>query len=293
MAKFCKYCGKELEEGMTCSCVENKAPEETVSNTNVNIPSTEGKKITSNDVKSFAKGFWEFFKAFIKNPVSVGARFVNSCDFKNALGLIGLQSIIVAFLVISLVSKYNSVLKKTASLAGGAYTGAVKAQMSAAMFSIPTVFIITAIVTFAVASLIALVLMLFVKLFKGNTTYKYMLCVSAMNSFVIIPFALLGLILALIMPLSLNLDSITNASGIIAPFVLPVVVATLGTALGNYIMINIIYAGSNVNKEMLPYIMFFTGIVMSIAFIFIMKIVMPMCLPPAIGTASNALESLF
>ena len=285
MAKFCKYCGKELEEGMICSCVENAEQEE--------------KTIKNNDIKSHAKGFWALFKAFIKNPVSVGARFVNACDFKYALVLIGLQSILVALLVISLVGKFNSAIKNTIALAGS-YAEAIESQVSGVMFSLPTVFIITAIATFAIASLLALILMLFIKLFKGNTTYKYMLCVSSINSFVLIPFILCGLIIGIIMPLNVDLNSLSHLSSLITPFILPIGIASIGMALGNYIMLNIIYAGSDVNKENLPYIMFLTGIVMSIAFLLVFKIVMPMCLPSAIkagmdaaGSVGDIFESLF
>ena len=86
MAKFCKFCGQALEEGMVCSCVESMAQ--------------EGNAAENNNIKSKAKGFWSLFKSFIKNPVSVGARFVNDCDFKYALCIIGIQSILVALLVI-------------------------------------------------------------------------------------------------------------------------------------------------------------------------------------------------
>ena len=56
-------------------------------------------------------------------------------------------------------------------------------------------------------------------------------------------------------------------------------------------MLNIIYAGSEVNKEMLPYIMFLTGIVMAIAFYVIFKFVAPMCLPSSVREAMDAANS--
>ena len=276
MAKFCKFCGKELEEGMVCSCVENTAQGE---NTGKN-----------NDIKSQAKGFWSLFKAFVKNPVSVGARFVNDCDFKYALCIIGVQSILVALLVMSLVGKYNSAIKDTIALAGS-YSGMIESRVSGFLFSLPTVFVITAITTFAMACILALVLMLVVKMFKGNTTYKYMLCVSAVNSMVLIPFILCGLILSIIIPLDINVRSLNSLKSLISAFVLPVGISSVGIMLGNYVMLNIIYAGSKVNKELLPYIMFLTSVIMAIVFVLIFKIVMPMCLPSSIKATMDAASS--
>lgn len=282
--KFCKYCGKELEDDAVCSCVAN----------------TELEVIPENsDIKSRTKEFWALFKAFIKSPVSVGAQIVNGCDFKNALVMISAQSILLALLVISLAGKFNSAIKNAISLAGS-YADAVEAQVSGIFFSLPTVFIITAISSFAIASLLALFLMLFIKLFKGNTTYQYMFCVSSVNSLVLIPFILCGLLVSLIMPLNVNISSLSDLSGLITPFVLPVGIAAVGITLGNYIMLNILYAGSDVNNEFSPYVMFLTGIAMAVAFIIIFKIAMPMCLPSyikagadAAGSVGDILESLF
>lgn len=285
MAKFCKHCGKELEEGMTCTCVASTIPEETTT-------------VTANtDVKAYAKGFWSLFKSFVKNPVTTGAQFVNSCNIKSALMIIGIQSVLVALLVISLVGKINSVFKDALSLAG---SFSDYLSLSGILFSLPTVFILTAISTFAIACLMALVLMLFVKLFKGNTTYQYMLCLSSINSLTLLPFIACGLLLSIIMPLNINLSSLSNLGSFISPLILPVAIASLGITLGNYIMLNIIHAGSDSNKEVLPYVLFLTGIVMSVAFLLVCKIVMPMCLPSlfkeglsSLGSLEDLLDSLF
>lgn len=285
MAKFCRYCGKELEEGMVCSCAQNATQEEST--------------MANNKIKAYAKQFWILIKAFIKKPISVGANFVNACDFKYALSIMGLQSILVALIAMSLVGKFNSAIKNAVELSGS-YASAVGSQASGVMFSLPTVFAATAISTFAIACLLALGLTMFIKLFKGNTTYKYMLCVSSVNSLTLIPFALFGLIVSILMPLNINLSNLSSLSSFINPFILPVGVAAIGMTLGNYIMLNIIYAGSDVKKEYLPYIMFLTGIVMSIALLLVFKIAMPMCLPSAIrsgmdaaGAVGNIFEALF
>lgn len=287
MSKFCKYCGKELEDGMVCNCTESTQEEEVNSAENY-------------DIKYRIKGFWNFFKDFVKNPVSVGSRFVNTCDFKFALCLIGLQSVLLGFLVASLVGKYNSAIKSAVAMAGS-YADGVQSTVAGVMFSIPTIFVVTAVATFAMACILALVLMLFIKLFKGYTTYQYMLCVSAMNSLTLSPFILLGLIVSFITPLSIDLNNLSSFGGVLlSAFIVPIVIATLGMALGNYIMLSVMPAGCDVNNEFCPYIMFLNGLVVSIVFIFVYKTAVSMCLPSAIksgfdamGSAENLLESLF
>lgn len=288
MSKFCKYCGKELEEGTVCTCTQTAQTEEAqnVSNMPVSDKSVE--------IKAHIKGFWSLFLAFLKRPVSVGANFVNRCDIKYALGIIGLQSVLVGLLVLSLVSKINSVVSNAAALAGS-YSDTVEAQISGVMFSLPTVFFVTGISAFGIACLLAAVLMLFVKAFKGNTNYKYMLCASALNSMSILPFAVLGLIISLLMPLSVNLANLKNLanliSGMMMPFFLPIMISSFGITFGNYVMIKTIRGGSSINKEYLPYVLLVSGIVMSVAYLLVLKIAVPMCVPPMIKTALNAANS--
>lgn len=295
MAKFCKYCGKELEEGEVCTCGGAAAQTEAVSG---------GK-----DVKGYAAGMWGFFKEFVKKPVSAGMEFVHACDMRSALIIIGVQAVLVAFLVMSLTGKFNGAIKNLIALTGsvedlvgasGLGEGIGATVLSGIFFSLPTVFITTLITAFAVACLLALVLFGFIKLFKGNTSYTYMLSVSAVNSLVLIPFTLLGLIVSLIMPLNLGLSTISNLSSIITPFIFPVGIACLGIALGKYVMMQIVPGGSDLNKERLPYVVFLTGVVMAVAFLFIFKIAASMCLPSLIkmgadslGAAGDILESLF
>lgn len=286
MSKFCKYCGKELEDGEICSCGGEKAVQ------------TESASETKN-IKSQMKGIWTLFKAFIKKPVSVGTQFVNDCNVKQALGIIGVQSLLVALLVMSLAGKYNSAIKNLASLASGG--NSAETTVSSYVFSLPTVFIITAVAAFAIACLLAAVLMLIIKIFKGNTRYDYMVCVSSINSLALIPFIVCGLLVSLAVPMNLNLNlndltgALSGISSVIGGFfkslILPISIASIGIMLGSYIVVNIISGGSDVNREVLPYIVFLESIVMAIIWMFMLKAVTPMCLPPAINETINEMHS--
>ncbi len=277
MAKFCKFCGTPLEEGQVCACQSAPAPAE--------APAPE-----KQDAKAYATGFWAMFKSFIKKPVTTGKAFVNSCDFKYALIIMGIQAILVGLLVMSLVGKYNTALKNVISMTGS-YSDMMEAQVMGVMFSLPTVFIVSAIATFAVACIIPAVIMLFIKMFKGNTNYKYMLCVSALNSLVLIPFILVAILVSVITPLNINFNNMESAKSIMNPIIYPVAIATIGLALGNFVMISAIPGGSDVDKDALPYVMFLTGIIMAVVTYFVFKITVPMCLPPAIESGLNSLES--
>ncbi len=275
MAKFCKFCGTPLEEGQVCAC--QSAPAEEYA------PENQG-------AKDYATGLLSMFKAFVKRPVTTGKAFVNSCDFKSALIILGIQALLVGILVLSLVGKYNTTLKNVISMTGS-YSDVMEAQVMGVMFSMPTVFIVSAIATFTVACIIPAVIMLFIKIFKGNTNYKYMLCVSALNSLVLIPFILVAIIVSIITPLNVNFDSMESAKSFLNPIIYPVVIATVGLALGNFVMISVIPGGSGIDRDYLPYVMFFTGIVMAVATYIVFKSAVSMCLPPAIESGLNSLES--
>ena len=282
MAKFCKYCGKELEEGMVCSCSESQMNVENV----------------TNESKSQAKSFWGLFTSFIKKPVSIGAEFVNSCNYKYAFILIAIHSVLIGLLMVSLTGKINSAIKDAMFLMGGGDYDSI--TLAGYTFPRLKIFFVAAIVCFGIACLIALVLMLFVKMFKGNTTYKYMICVSSLNSLVLIPFVLCAAVISFLMPFDIDIRSAGSVFSIFSPFVFPISIACVGMTLGNYIMLSVVYAGSDVNKEYIPYVLFFTGIVMSIAFYLVFKVAAPMCLPTAVRdtldatrSSVNMLESIF
>lgn len=272
MSKFCKYCGKELEDGMTCSC--------TGANQNEVI-------------KEKRDGFLALFGKFVKSPVSVGASFVNNGNLKSAISLITVQSILVGLLVISLLNKYNSALKSMV-LADEGFDTYVLSMLSTVTFPLSTAFFVSAISAFAIACMVAFALMLVVKLFRGNTSYKYMLCVSAINSLTLIPFVALGLLISLVMPLNFDLEYLENSfdiGSVINPIITPIVISCLGMGLANYITLTVLHGGSVVDKNKEPYIMFFTGILMGIATYFVYKIAIPMCLPSAFKTAYDALSN--
>ena len=205
MAKFCKYCGTPLEEGQVCACQSAPAPAE------AQAPAPE-----KQDVKAYATGFWAMFKSFFKKPVTTGKAFVNACDFKYALIIIAVQAVLVGLLVMSLVGKYNTALKSVISMTGS-YSAMMEAQVMGVMFSLPTVFLVSAISAFAVSCIIPAVIMLFIKIFKGNTNYKYMLCVSALNSLVLIPFAVVAILISLITPLNVNFNNMDSAKSMLNP----------------------------------------------------------------------------
>lgn len=305
MAKFCRYCGKQLEEGTECTCTQKSVvanqpdTEEVVNNPQPEViaqPAANNYQAEKGfDFQPYIKGLWDLFKAFVKKPVSVGAKFINKCDFKYALYIIILQSVLTALFAISIAGKFNSVIKRAAGavggIMGGTFEGALEANIAATLFPIPSIFIITFISSFIMALLLALVMMMFIKMLKANTNYKYMICASSINSLVIIPFVLAGIVLSLIMPLNVDVRSMSSVSGIANPVIIPLCVSCLGLTLGNFIILSSAYGGCSADKDKMPYVMFFTGIVMAIVFMIIVKTVTPMCMPSGVNAALNGINS--
>lgn len=280
MAKFCKFCGKELEEGAVCSCAAAQpAPQAEPSPAADAAP----QNATAQQAKGMVSNFWSLFTSFVKAPVTVGKAFVSACNSKYAFIIMGIQAILLGLLFTSFAGKYNSLIKSTMYAAGGfvdsfsaTASAAMQAQTQGLMFPLVTVFFVTAIVSFALACALAAILMLFIKIFKGNTTYQYMACASAVNSLTLIPFTLVALLLSLIV----------SGTGLIYV----AVIASIGSTLGYFITLNVLSAGSDITENKAPYVLFLSIILLSVVTYFVVKFAFPMCLPQTVKTALEQLK---
>ena len=330
MAKFCKNCGRPLQEGEICNCTEqvntafeNVAQQPVQPEPNMQQPvnqesftqpepqvqapqqvqyqpAMQSQVATPNPNveagKAYLSKMFDAIKAFIKAPISAGSAFVRSCDHTLAFGFIVLQALLIGLLCASYSAKINGLVEKLAILEE-------IPGVELASYTFPTVkiFLIGAIASFGIACLLAAVFMLFVKIFKANTNYKYMLCVSGVNSIFNAPFILVGLLISILKPLNINLTDAANIGNIlISAVVLPLAVSCIGMTLANFVSAFLLESGSSLTKDKAPYVAFLTGIVMSIAFFIVFRIVFPMCLPDTIRiafekaqAAGNFLESLF
>lgn len=295
MAKFCKNCGKMLEDGAVCDCTQVAAPVAPEAPTAEPVyvaPETPAAPVApaapKEGIGTFFKKIWTLFVSLVKKPVTTAAAFVNSCDYKTALGLIAINAIAVGLLLISFAGEFNGIIEETAGR---------MVDVDDKLFPTVKIFFVGAIGTFAIGALLPAVLMMFTKIFKKDTNYKYMLCASGINSLSITPFVLAGFVLSIICGIDpRDASSAKEAASMVAwALYIPLVLATIGNTLGNYITMKSLRAGSSLAEDNTPYVMFFTGLVMAIAFALVVYLAFPMCLPEYFEDANiiDLLEDLF
>ena len=79
MAKFCKNCGKMLEDGAVCDCTAvNEVPAAEPVQAPVTPAPAAAPVAPKEGIGTYFKKIWALFVALIKKPVSTASAFVNS-----------------------------------------------------------------------------------------------------------------------------------------------------------------------------------------------------------------------
>ena len=250
----------------------------------------------------YLKKIWTLIIALVKSPAKVGTRFVGSADYKIALGLIGAQVLAVVFLFLSFVGKYNSAIVAAYNLTTSKAYGTGTSNLSVSFGRLPDIkfpmfkmFVVVGIITFGLACLMAGVIMLIIKIFKGNTDYKHLLCVSGINSIMSTPFLLAAIFVSLSMPMDIA-KSISSGnvysiySSFIFPLLYPLLIALVGNIIGWFTSLKVIAGGSDIDDNKAIYVLFLSAIVMIIATYLTIKVGGPMCLPSSIRDALSKLS---
>ncbi|MBR2878956.1 MAG: hypothetical protein IKB92_07640 [Clostridia bacterium] len=289
MAKFCKNCGKMLEDGAVCDCtqVAPATPEAPAAPTAEPAPvyvapeapaTPAAPAAPKNGIGTYFKKIWDLFVALVKKPVTTASAFVNSCDHKTALGLIAINAIAVGLLLVSFAGEFNNLIEETAGRL---------VDVDDKLFPSFKIFFVGAIGTFGIGALLPAVLMMFTKIFKKDTNYKYMLCASGVNSLAVTPFVLAGFLISLLFGIDPDASSSREAiSMMMWALYIPLIISTIGNTLGSYITMKSLRAGSSLTEDNTPYVMFFTGLVMGIALAIVIYIAFPMCMPEYFEDAS-------
>lgn len=277
MANFCPKCGAPLPESGVCECqtVKTEQPQPQVQqpqqqdqpqvqqpvvqqyspqqpNVQPQYPPypPQGYVQKPSEVGIYFKKFWETFVALIKAPVTTGVEFVKTCDTKLAFGFIGAEALAMALFASVLTAKL-----KLFFLDG---------------------FFVGAIFTFGMACLLPAVLLMFVKMFGGQSTYKNMLCVSGIKSLVATPFILLGLLFVVMIPTGKSIFIYLANLGNLFYALIPL---GLGGLLSYFVALKIIKGGATIKEDYTIYVMIFAVLVIAIAGYIASKIFTPMLLP--------------
>lgn len=172
---FCRYCGRELKEGETCSCRgQNEAPKTSVGT----LMGSSGTQV--------AGAVWQTFLLLLKHPMSRSRSYILSGNSVSALIFFVLQGICSGLFAILCVSKINSLIGLGGSLTENLQFSGVSAFFLTLVYSILLSVILSAL-CFAGS-----------KLFRGEIGFQNALCAASMRSVISVPVSLLGCLFLLL-----------------------------------------------------------------------------------------------
>ena len=230
---FCKYCGKELQDGEVCTCQESvaaaqaasaaeaapvpeAAPAPQAASATEAAPAPEtasapqaapaggtsgaGAQVPSIDtekllgsVKEAAKGFLNIFA----RPATAGREFVANTNLTASLFIIIVQVLLSSFFALILAARINSMVRKTLGLAASFLGMGTKVTV----ISGAKAFFLTLLFSILASGLLLLLFLLASLILKAQASWKQLVALVAVRSVAIAPFILLSWFLALINPI--------------------------------------------------------------------------------------------
>lgn len=280
MAKFCVYCGRSLEEGEECHCrdISSRA-----------VPSKTEEKVAQAVVSAskaggYLQGLWSLIKRSFRAPSQMMRSFAASADSNAALGLIGIQAIVFGLFMDAFCSQITAALAdalQRISFAVGSIFGRSSGNSfgnsddiaNLVKFPMGKIFFLSLILAVAAALLFAGILLVFSKIFKGQATYRHMLCVSGANSLAAAPLLLLGIV------------------GLWINFKLGIGLACLSLLLQPYFTFEALNGTAAVEEDKSVYVCFLSFAVLTLVMLFVVKQVYPQYLPTGLTSLLNEAKS--
>ena len=224
---FCVYCGRKLEEGEVCNCrnvqmrqgvqgsqnvqagqgVQSSqnsegmeaAPQPGVGQTfgqnqggynqasQINMQSYEDNFNQVREVSGiYLKRLFGAFTGVLKKPAQCGKEFVASGETTLGIGFFAVQAILSGLFALIICSKLNSVLNVAAAW--------LEDESAKDLFSYPKAFLLTVLGSMIISFVIAGLLYLGIKIFKGRTTFGHMVCVVAVRAVGVCIFLMLSIV---------------------------------------------------------------------------------------------------
>lgn len=274
MAKFCVKCGKPLEEGEVCSCqVQQPVQQATTSQPIVAQAPVMQQPVAPSAAGIYLKRLWAVAIGIFKAPATMLQSFVAAGDIHVALGFIIAHALAFA---IFLTVFFNNIGSRISN-AMGLYSSMLgSSSVSDSMkFPLVTIFFVTLLLTFGLACLFAAILLLFNKtVFKAETTYNHMLCVVSAKSIAVVPFMLVGILVAFI---SINWASFFVGAGIL---------------LAYFYVATALKGASAIDENKAIYTLFLSFVLFAIATGIVIAIFYSMYLPSGIKSGTNFISSL-
>ncbi len=311
---FCKYCGTQLADGQVCTCPGAVNEANAAAQAAPQAPYQAAPQAPYQPAPGAApmgggyyapaapkapsafgtamKDVWNLFLNLFKKPASATAEFIQNGTRIHAFIMIGIQAILFGILAICFAGKHNGFYDK---LAAGIPAAAVAYQPY--MINVFVAFLMGVIGAVIVYALLAVILLAFVKMFKGNTNFDTMLKTSAVSAYIAAPFILVAILLSLILTgygAIFDFYAMQTVQRAYFQIMIPwsLVIAFVGCVIGNLMVFSGLSSACDLDKDKQLYVKFFTGIVMAIAiFLLVRYIILPMCIPEIIKADWTAHET--
>ena len=192
---FCRFCGKEINEGETCTCEGAQAE---AAKAAAGATGSAAGAQAADALKDAAKvGSEVAGKAgvtcleILKKPVTEGAKFVNGTNYITAIGVVVLQSLLTAVFTLLLGLKYNGVIEKAS---GGWF------DLSSMKLNLVKAFFLAILFSLAASLIFTLFTFCLLKLLKLSTTIYEALEVAGSRASVLSGAIALAAVLTIMYP---------------------------------------------------------------------------------------------
>lgn len=210
---FCKYCGRQLNEGEVCGCpgsvqemnmaanrqVNNEyADNSYVNNGQINNHAAQQNQFNTEQMQQYvaqgkvvASNAWKKLLEIFKAPASAGREYVSNSDKTVSAVLIVVQAILSGLFGLVITSKINS------------YIGLLYSFFSSDEMKISGVkgFLLTIIFSVLFSAIYCLLIFAGAKIAKADVDLQMALAVTSVRSAAVIPFIVIGIIIAFINPI--------------------------------------------------------------------------------------------
>ena len=169
---FCRYCGRELQEGEVCSCRDQGE-----------TPKTEVADAVSIQGKQIAGEAWKDFIRLLKSPASYAGSYVKSGNMVTAILFLVLQAICSSIFAVLCIGKINGLIGL-----GGSMTESLK-------FSSVGAFFLTLLYSILLSVALTALYLGGSKLLRGELSIRQALSAVSVRSVILVPVKLAGCLL--------------------------------------------------------------------------------------------------
>lgn len=186
---YCKFCGKKLEDGEICTCIDTASAHEKIFSDVASNESGSNKEKAAQvaaQSKAIASNVWKEWLELLKAPTQQGPSFVQNGNPVTAVLFIVLQAIFAGLFAVIFVRKINGLIG-----IGGMFTQSL-------LFSGGKAFFLTLLYSIILSALLTVLYFLSCKVVRKPASLPSILRLTSMRSVISIPVTMISILLSLL-----------------------------------------------------------------------------------------------